>query len=59
MIQRGRTGFLSIQRLVDGELQNRMVEVEYGEDVYDVRTIQLPDGRIVLITGEDVEFLDL
>ena len=36
-----------------------MVEVEYGDDIYAVRTIEMPDGRVVLVTGEDVEFLDL
>lgn len=59
VIQRGRTGSLSIQKLVDGQLQNTMVDVEYGDDIYSVRTIEMPDGRIVLVTGEDVEFLDL
>jgi hypothetical protein len=59
VIRRGNTGFLSMQRLVDGQLENEMVEVEYGQDVYEVRTLQLPDGRILLVTGEDVEFLDL
>jgi hypothetical protein len=59
VIQRGQTGSLSIQRLVKGHLENRMVEVEYGNDVASVRTIEMPDGRIVLVTGEDVEFLDL
>lgn len=59
VIQRGRTGSLSIQRLVEGQLENTMVDVEYGDDIYSVRTLQMPDGRIVLVTGEDVEFLDL
>lgn len=59
VIQRGRTGWLSVQRLADSRLHNRMVEVEHGADVRDVRTMGLPDGRVVLVTGEDVRFLDL
>ena len=30
-----------------------MVEVEYGDDVSAVRLVPLPDGRVVLVTGED------
>ena len=59
VIQRGQLGSLSIQRLVKGHLENRMVEVEHGSDIASVRTLEMPDGRIVLVTGEDVEFLDL
>jgi hypothetical protein len=59
VIQRGRTGSLSIQKLVDGHFENTMVDVEYGADIASVRTLEMPDGRIVLVTGEDVEFLDL
>jgi hypothetical protein len=45
---------------VDGEsLSNRMVEVEYGTDVDDVRLVPLPDGRVVLTTGEDVSFFEV
>ena len=38
---------------------NRMVEAEYGDDVEQLRTVPLPDGRVVLVTGENVEFFDL
>ncbi len=40
-------------------LENRMVEVEYGNDVDSVRLVPLPDGRVVLMTGEDVSFFDV
>lgn len=54
-----REGWLSIMRLQGGEFQNRWLRVEYGADVDQVRTVPLPDGRVVLVTGEDVRFLDL
>ncbi len=57
--RRSRVGYLSVLRIVDGELRNRMVQVEYGDDVDQVRAVPLPDGRVVLVTGEDVEFFDL
>ncbi len=55
----GRTGYVSVLRLDDGRMHNEMVEVEYGVEVDEVRTVPLPDGRVVLVTGEDVEFFDL
>jgi hypothetical protein len=57
--RRSRVGYLSVLRIVDGELRNRMVQVEYGDDVDQVRAVPMPDGRVVLVTGEDVEFFDL
>jgi len=59
VLQRGRTGWLSIQHLYDGRLHDRLVKVEYGDDVAQVRTLGMPDGRVVLVTGEDVRFLEL
>lgn len=43
----------------DGRLSSTLTEVERGSDVTQVRTIALPDDRIVLVTGEDVRFFDL
>ncbi|WP_183100298.1 beta-propeller domain-containing protein [Nocardioides pelophilus] len=57
--RRSRVGYLSVLHIVDGELRNRMVQVEYGDDVDQVRAVPMPDGRVVLVTGEDVEFFDL
>ena len=57
--RRTRVGYLSVLHVEDGELHNRMVQVEYGDDVDQVRAVPLPDGRVVLVTGEDVEFFDL
>ena len=31
---------------------------EYGDDAAQVRTLGLPDGSIVLVTGEDVRLFD-
>ena len=59
VIRHGRTGWLSIQHLADSRLHNRMLKVEYGDDVMQVRTLGLPDGRVVLVTGEDARFLRL
>jgi hypothetical protein len=55
----GRTGWVSVLTVDDGSLSNRMVEVEYGTDVDDVRLVPLPDGRVVLTTGEDVSFFEV
>jgi hypothetical protein len=57
--RRSRVGYLSVLHIVDGKLLNRMVQVEYGDDVDQVRAVPMPDGRVVLVTGEDVEFFDL
>ncbi|NYI99770.1 hypothetical protein HNR19_000469 [Nocardioides thalensis] len=53
-----REGWLSIMRLEGSELRNTWQKVEYGADVDEVRTVPLSDGRVVLVTGENVEFLD-
>jgi len=55
----GRTGWVSVLTVDGGSLSNRMVEVEYGTDVDSVRLVPLPDGRVVLTTGEDVSFFAL
>lgn len=59
VIRHGRTGWLSIQKLDQNQLSNRMVKVEYGDDIDQVRTIGLPDGKVALVTGEDVRYLAL
>lgn len=59
VIRRGGVGYLSVLKIEGGELLNRMVQVEYGDDIDQVRAVPLPDGRVVLVTGEDVEFFDL
>ncbi|MEJ7832931.1 MAG: beta-propeller domain-containing protein [Nocardioides sp.] len=54
-----RTGWVSVLTLDDGEMTNRMVEAEYGADVDNLRLVPLPDGRVVLVTGDGVEFFDV
>ncbi|MBM7518453.1 beta-propeller domain-containing protein [Nocardioides nitrophenolicus] len=54
-----RVGYLSILRLAGGRLHERRIKVEYGADVDRIRTVPLPDGRVVLVTGEAAQFLEL
>ncbi|MBD3947268.1 beta-propeller domain-containing protein [Nocardioides ganghwensis] len=55
----GTTGWVSVLSLADGSMANRMVEVEHGSDVADVRLVPLASGRVVLVTGDDVSFFEL
>jgi hypothetical protein len=40
-------------------MSNRMVEVEYGDEVAAVRLVPLADGRVVLVTGDNASFFQL
>jgi uncharacterized secreted protein with C-terminal beta-propeller domain len=55
----GLTGYVAVLRVGDGEMTSKLVEVEYGVDVNDVRLVPLPDGRVVLTTGESVSFFSV
>ena len=55
----GTTGWVSVLSLGDGSMTNRMVEVEHGSDVADVRLVPLVSGKVALVTGEDVSFFTL
>ena len=55
----GTTGWVSVLSLADGSMTNRMVEVEHGTDVADVRLVPLASGKVALVTGEDVSFFAL
>ena len=55
----GTTGWVSVLSLADGSMSNRMVEVEHGTDVADVRLVPLASGKVALVTGEDVTFFAL
>lgn len=55
----GTTGWVSVLSLDDGSMSNRMVEVEHGSDVADVRLVPLESGKVALVTGEDVSFFDV
>lgn len=51
-----RTGWVSVLHLNHGEFEQRLVEVEYGDDVAQVRLVPLPSGKVVLVTGDGVDF---
>lgn len=55
----GRTGWVSVLSLRGGTMSNRMVEVEYGDEVAQVRLVPMADGRVVLVTGDAVSFFDV
>ncbi len=55
----GRTGWVSVLSLAGGTMTNRMVEVEYGAEVDQVRLVPLADERVVLVTGDGVSFFDV
>ena len=55
----GETGYVSVLTLGEGEMDNRMVEVEFGAEVTEVRLVPIPDGRVVLVTGDSASFFDL
>lgn len=59
VVQRGRSVDLLTITVRDGRLTSRRAHVEYGDDARLVRTVQLSDGRVALVTGEDVELVDL
>jgi len=56
---RGTIGYVSELTLDNGQLSNRMVEVEYGDEVNAVRLVPLVDGRVVLVTGDNAAFFQL
>ena len=57
--QRGTVGYVSVLTLGGGHLDNRMVQVEYGDEISAVRLVPLADGRVVLVTGDGASFFDL
>ncbi len=54
VVTKGGVGSVSVLTLEDGRMQDRTVEVEYGDEVAEVRLVPLPDGRVVLVTGDEV-----
>ena len=55
----GRTGWVSVLTLDGGAMENRMVEVEHGSDVDQVRLVPTADERVVLVTADDVSFFEV
>jgi hypothetical protein len=59
VLRKGQRVKLAAVHVHDGRLSSTLTNVEYGDDATQVRTFGLPDGRIVLVTGEDVRFFTL
>ncbi|MCD4523971.1 beta-propeller domain-containing protein [Nocardioides sp. cx-173] len=59
VVERGRTGYVSVLSFAGEEIANRMVEVDHGRDVADIRLVPLPEGRVALVTADDVELFPL
>ena len=55
----GRTGWVSALRVEGGRLRETRTEVEYGNDIAEVRLVPLPSGKVVLVTGDGVSFFDV
>jgi hypothetical protein len=55
----GKAGYVSVLRVGDTTVSSELVEVEYGADIAAVRLVPLPDGRVVLTTGDEVSFFDV
>ena len=53
------SGDIAVLGVAGRELTKRMAEVDYGQDVYAIRTLPLPDGRVLLVTGDDVSFFEV
>ncbi len=51
--------WVSVLTVGDGSLHDRLVPLAPTEDVAGVRTVPLPDGRVVLVAGDAVRFLSL
>ncbi|MBU2694858.1 beta-propeller domain-containing protein [Pimelobacter sp. 30-1] len=54
-----RVGYLSVIRLEGGTMHEQRFKAEYGDDVDHLRAVPLPDGRVVVVTGEDARFFAL
>ena len=59
VLREGRRVKVAALKVKDGELKSSLTNVEYGDDARLVRTLGMPDGRVVLVTGEDVQFFKL
>ena len=59
VLQKDRRVKIAALKVDNGHLSSTLTNVEYGDDAAQVRTLGLPGGRVVLVTGEDVRFFDL
>lgn len=54
VVQKGRQVSIATVTVRDGQLASTLTPVELGSDAQFVRTLELSDGRVALVTGEDV-----
>ena len=59
VLQKDRRVKIAALKVDNGHLSSTITNVDYGDDAAQVRTLGLPGGRVVLVTGEDVRFFDL
>ena len=59
VLRKDRRVKIAALKVDNGHLSSTLTNVEYGDDAAQVRTLGLPDGRVILVTGEDVRFFDL
>jgi hypothetical protein len=55
----GPAAWVSVLTVHHGSLTNRMVAVPEATDASAVRTLPLPDGRVVLVAGDSVRFVSV
>ena len=59
VLRKGNRVKIAAVKVSHGTLTTKLTNVEYGDDAAQVRTFGLPDGRVILVTGEDVRFFPL
>jgi len=59
VLRKGDRVKIAAGKVSHGTLTTKLTNVEYGDDAAQVRTFGLPDGRVILVTGEDVRFFPL
>jgi uncharacterized secreted protein with C-terminal beta-propeller domain len=59
VLQRGQKVKIATLTIRNGQISSKLTRVEYGNDAAVVRTLPLANGRIALVTGEDVRFFHL
>lgn len=59
VLQRGQAVKVATLTIRSGQIRSKVTRVEYGDDAGLVRTLALADGRVALVTGEDVRFFTL
>jgi hypothetical protein len=57
VVQRGPQAYVAVLGLAHGQLSQRLLAAGRRADL--VRTLGLPDGRVVVVTGDGSRFLDL